>query len=115
MSLATFNPPVEPSPGTATKPEVKLKKAAFGDGYTQTTRDGLNHIRRVVTLQWEILSQEQADAIEAFFIAQGGDTPFYYTLRGDVQRKWTCEEWDRVRASPNTCSATLQEDFNIVT
>jgi phage-related protein len=110
--LNNFLPPVDPSPGTKTKPELKLKEAAFGDGYTQTTRDGLNHMRRVVTLQWDVLRLDQAIAIEAFFENQGGDTPFYYALSGDTVRKWSCKDWDRSRKAPNTCAATLREDFS---
>jgi phage-related protein len=113
MTLATFNPPVGPSPGTSTRPELRLKKAEFGDGYTQTTRDGLNHLRRVVALKWDMLTEPQADTIEVFFETQGGDMPFLYALRGDVLRQWTCEEWERTRDSPNTVSATLRECFTL--
>lgn len=112
--LNTFSPPIDPSSGTKTKPVLKLKEADFGDGYTQTTRDGLNWIRLVTTLQWDILTQAQADAIEAFFMNQGGDTPFYYTLRGDIVRKWTCKDWDRTRGEVNKVSATIRQDFSLL-
>jgi len=115
MALNTFTPPVGPSSGTKTKPEIKLKEAQFGDGYTQTTRDGLNHLRKVVTLQWDILLEAQGDAIENFFDAQGGDTPFYYTIRGDISRKWTCKDYDRTHGEVNKVTATLREDFSILT
>lgn len=114
-TLNTFVPPIAPSSGTKSKPELKLKEAPFGDGYTQTTRDGLNHIRRVASLQWDILLENQATAIEAFLESQGGDTPFYYALRGDSVRKWTCKDWDRTRGEVNKVSATLREDFSPLT
>src|SRR5436309_1661868 len=111
MALNTFNPTPGPSPGTATKYKAKLKRAEFGDGYTQVTRDGLNHLRRIVTLHWEVLLEAQADAIEAFVVDQGGDVPFLYTVRGDVQRKWTCDltDFERVHGTPNTVTMTLTE------
>ena len=112
--LNTFCPPVGPSPGTKNKPEIKLKEAAFGDGYTQTTRDGLNYIRKVVTLQWDVLIESEASAIENFILTQGGDTPFYFALRGDISRKWTCKDYDRAWKTPNTVSATFREDFSLL-
>jgi phage-related protein len=114
MALATFAPPVDPSPGTDTSPEFKLKKAEFGDGYSQMTRDGLNHIRRVVSLRWDTLTQSQANNIENFILARGGDTPFLYALRGDTARQWTCERISRTRGSPNTVSLELRESFALV-
>lgn len=111
MALPTFVPPYLPSPGTSTTPEIKLKKAEFGDGYTQTTRDGLNHLRRVVELTWAVLTVEQAAAMESFFVARGGDEPFYYALSDDTTRKWTCETFSRVRDHPNSITATFRECF----
>lgn len=31
MALATFNPPMRPSPGTGHAPEISLRRASFGD------------------------------------------------------------------------------------
>jgi phage-related protein len=95
MSLLTFDPPVGPSPGTSHKPQLKILDADFGDGYTQPTPHGINHIRRTVALKWDALTHEQAEAIIAFFVRQGGTTPFYYRPFGDrVSRCWTCREWN---------------------
>ena len=49
MALLTFTPPVGPSPGTAHKPTVNLFETEFGDGYSQPTPKGLNHVRKSVT------------------------------------------------------------------
>lgn len=116
MTLNTFNPSPGPSPGTSRKYKAKLKRAEFGDGYTQVTRDGLNHLRRTVTLHWEVLTAAQADAIEDFIVDQGGDIPFYYTVRGDVQRKWTSDlaDFERTHGTPNTITLTLTEDFSLL-
>lgn len=116
MALNTFDPVPGPSPGTSRKYKAKLKRAEFGDGYTQVTRDGLNHLRRAVTLHWEVLTEAQADAIQTFIEGQGGDTPFLYTVRGDVQRKWTCDfaDFERTHGTPNTITMTLTEDFSLL-
>lgn len=112
MTLATFTPSPAPSPGTDTKPEIKLKVAEFGDGYTQESPDGLNHIRQVISLKWDVLTQAEADTLENFMIGKGGYTPFYYTRRGGSVLKWTCKEWSRAHGSPNTFNCTLRESFN---
>lgn len=114
MALNTFNPSVKPSPGTNRKPAVKIKTAEFGDGYTQEFRDGLNHIRLTVTLKWDGLLETQGKEFDDFFRAQGGDTPFYYTLIQDVQRKWVCRDWGWTNQTPNTFTATFVESFALV-
>src|SRR5690606_29261995 len=44
-AIPTFDPPFAPSPGAQNKPEIKILQAEFGDGYSQPTPNGLNHIR----------------------------------------------------------------------
>ena len=112
MTLHTFNPAVAPSPGTTNTPRVSLNKAEFGDGYTQTSPKGINHIRRTLTLKWEGLLPEQAAALDSFFTGQGGYIPFYYRhpVEG-VTRKWTCEEWGSTYGAPAKFTATLVECF----
>lgn len=114
MSLDTFNPPVAPSPGTMRKPEVKLLKATFGDGYTQAARDGLNAIQQVYELRWDVLTRGQADAIETFLEARAGTTPFLYQHPGTPAAiKMTCDEWSREEAANRLCAfrATLRQSF----
>ncbi|OCP21894.1 MULTISPECIES: phage tail protein [unclassified Ensifer] len=95
MALPTFEPPVQPSPGTGRKTKFNLLKAEFGEGYTQVTRAGINHRRRELTLVWEVLIDDQAWAISDFLEQRGGDRAFYYTPpRESVPVKWTCEEFD---------------------
>ncbi|MTH61206.1 phage tail protein [Paracoccus litorisediminis] len=116
MPLNTFNPPVRPSMGTGIAPEVTLRKAQFGDGYTQNSPAGLNHIRQVVTLKWETMSLAEARQIETFLIGQGGYIPFYYTLNGEsTPRKWTCESWALTDGHPSKIQATFRENFTTAT
>lgn len=117
MTIETFYPPVAPSPGTSRKPELKLLEAEFGDGYSQVMPAGLNHIRHTFDLKWEVLTQGQADAIEAFLERHGGSTPFLYQhahTKAPVQV--TCKEWGRQDEAAGLCSftANLRQSFAVV-
>lgn len=114
MALQTFNPPVPPSPGTKVKPAYSLRKAEFGDGYTQAQPTGLNHVKLTANLRWDVLSIEDASAIENFLKARGGYEPFLYALSDDITRQWVCTDHDRSRDAPNQVTATFVEDFSIV-
>lgn len=95
MQLPTFCPPVGPSPGTTKKYNLKLREAEFGDGYSQITPAGLNHIRLTVSLRWDALLYDQAQEIEHFFTERQGNLAFYYRPFGLPQTlKWTCKEFE---------------------
>lgn len=114
MPLDTFTPPVSPSPGTSRKPELKLIESEFGDGYTQSVGDGINHMRRVFELKWDTLKQAQADTIESFLESKGGATPFLYRHANTAAPiKVTCKEWNRTDLAAGQCSftATLRQSF----
>lgn len=113
MPLTTFTPPVAPSPGSSITPELALNRVSFGDGYTQASPRGLNHLRRVLQIKWEALSPDQAKAIETFLVARGGYQAFLYTHPSDgVQRKWTCDTWNVSFGGPCKATATFKEDFS---
>lgn len=95
MALPTFDPPVGPSPGTNHKPAVSLWEADFGDGYSQPTPKGINHIKKATSLQWDVLSYEQMQEITGFFERMQGNKAFYFRPFGEERAiKWTCKEWD---------------------
>lgn len=122
MTIATFTPPMNPSVGAINKPKVSVLRADFGDGYSQATRSGLNHIRNEFSLTWEVLTPTQADAIEAFLIQQGGDIPFLWSRPGkSTPDKWTCENWEVSFLSPlyqgqnyRSIKATFTQSFNLL-
>lgn len=116
MALPTFNPVPAPSVGTKNAPKVKIMKAEFGEGYSQRTRDSLNHIRAVVELTWTLLTPAQGKALKNFFEERGGDRAFWYqTVLDDVRKKWTCEVWTHGTAENgfHTFSATLEQSFTL--
>lgn len=96
MPLTTFDPTPKPSPGTALTQQIKILEAEFGDGYTQATPDGINHIRQQVELKWDALTESQMQVIIGFFVARRAVEAFYYQPAGEVSPlKWTCKEWSR--------------------
>jgi phage-related protein len=111
MALNYFVPPVRQSPGTKIKPTVKIKKAEFGDGYSQEMPDGLNHIRDVVDLTWDALLPEQAKEMQVFMKAQLGTIPFYYDVDEGEFVRWTCKVWERGRSDKHSFSATFEQYF----
>lgn len=117
MSLDTFNPPIAPSPGSSQKPEMKILRADFGDGYSQSAGDGMNHVRKVFDLKWDALTDDQAATIEAFLERHGGTKPFRYQHpRASAPLKVTCEEWERTDNANNLCGfrAVLRQSFMLV-
>ncbi|RXF69234.1 phage tail protein [Hansschlegelia zhihuaiae] len=116
MALLTFIPPVAPSARLPVEPKINLRKAEFGDGYTQASPAGLNHIRDVAELKFEMMTSLQAAGVIAFLRERGGYQPFLYTLPDDASpKRWTCAKWKHVRdeTGRNTITATFEQDFGI--
>ena len=114
MVLPVFMPPVAPSPGTAHKPTVNLWEADFGDGYSQPTPKGLNHIRRAVSLSWGSLTYEQMRTIVDFFEGRGGNQPFLFQPYGEpTARKWTCKDWTYSAEAPWRVTAELVQSYTL--
>lgn len=118
MTLATFTPPFAPMPGTTDKPKVKILKAEFGDGYSQTAPDGLNNVKRVLSVAWDALTPTQITAMTGFFFTQASQgNPFYYTPSDEtVPVKWTCEVWDdkRGQGGLRALTATFEQSFILI-
>lgn len=114
MSAPTFIPPIDPSVGTSERPVVSLNKAEFGDGYSQASPKGIQHIKRKLALRWEVLDAEDKALIAAFFTERGGYLPFLYRLPGEaVALRFTCAEWEFASVAPHLwrCDATLEQTF----
>jgi phage-related protein len=119
MALQTFTPPKAPSVGASAEPKIKLFEAEFGDGYTQRSPAGLNHIRETWDLKFELLTAAESASIRAFLNARGGGVEaFLYTPPGEaapvrvIAKKWkrTFDETDR-----QTITLTLEQDFGFAT
>lgn len=117
MPPSTFTPAVNPSLNYSKTTKTRVRRADFGEGYSQRAIDGLNSIKREVSLNFEGLSSSQADDIETFLIARAGAEVFYYTLPDEGSaRKWICGEWQRgpQAGTLRSISMVLEEVFDIV-
>ncbi|MBZ4373247.1 phage tail protein [Corallococcus sp. AS-1-6] len=56
----------------------RVRKAQFGEGYTQRSADGLNPVLRRWALQFSNLSKVDADGLEAFLRARAGVEAFEF-------------------------------------
>lgn len=112
-STLTFTPSIAPSPGTMHRPQLKIRQADFGDGYSQPTPDGINHIRQVIELRWDVLEAFEKAEIIAFFERHQGTRPFHYQVPGDCRRTWTCADWSvqTLPAQLFSITATIRQYF----
>lgn len=116
MALKTFCPPVGPSPGTTIKRRVNILEAEFGDGYSQPSPNGINHIRKELPLAWSGLTEYQMQQIDDFFTEHKGTEPFYYKPVGHREPlKWTCKEWEAKLDGVWSMTATLIQSFTHLT
>ena len=83
--------PIGPVAGTTSEPKANVIRAEYGDGYSQRTPEGLNHIRQEATLRWTHKSLYQWRIIRDFLRPKLQGPIFSYTEFGDVEsRRWVC-------------------------
>lgn len=107
--MTTFNPSVNPDIGSTENAEFRILEAEFGDGYRLRAGDGLNTLKKNVSLSWSMLTTSEADAIEAFFVTQSGHLPFDYTLPlKSSSEQFICKRWTRSYGSGVTWNITAE-------
>lgn len=93
-------------------PDAKLSKkpriigADFGDGYSQESPDGINHILESWALVFEDRYPDEILAIEAFLTARKGTEKFEYVNRMGTTITVKCKEWDVKPAKKNRLTLT---------
>ncbi|WP_011581218.1 MULTISPECIES: phage tail protein [Chelativorans] len=116
MAYPVFTPPgiVDISPGSTLTVKPRVRRAGFGDGYSQRTGDGLNAINRECSAVFSVLTSDEADALTSFFEERAGYKPFLWTLPGEsVERKWIASEWQKTYADGAIdISAAFEEVFD---
>lgn len=114
--MDVFQPPINCSPGSGSQRQVRIIRTPFGDGYSQRTEDGLNIMSDKYSPFWELLTPDQADAIEAFFEQHGAD-PFLWAPPLKTQSfVWTVQSWQRTAADSvgnETISASFQREYDL--
>ncbi|MBU9420070.1 phage tail protein [Burkholderia multivorans] len=87
----TFNwsPTVEGFGGDTT---LRVRKAGFGDGYTQRAADGLNNRAATYNLRF-VGRADKIAAILAFLDAHAGSVSFFWTPPLRPQGRFVCEKY----------------------
>ncbi|MEY1590702.1 phage tail protein [Burkholderia sp. Bmkn7] len=102
----TFNwsPTVEGFGGDTT---LRVRKASFGDGYTQRAADGLNN--RVPSYSLRFVGKaEKISAILAFLDAHAGVVSFFWTPPLRSQARFVCEKYTEPVRSGRVYTITAQ-------
>ncbi len=93
--------------------KARVLKAQYGDGYAQTTPDGLNPVMQTWRLKFDDVDNAIGNDIMAFLKAQVG-TAFDWTPKWATNAiKVSCEEWNRgiARGDLSNISATFEQKF----
>lgn len=114
--MDTLTPALNPSmSGSSGSEAPRVIRAQFGDGYAQSSPDGLNVSPLAFNAMWENMLNADAESIKTFLRAHVGQT-FYYLLPSEVSaRKWQASKWSWNYTSGETQSLTvsLEEHFDL--
>ena len=115
MSRLTF--PATPGPSKADPDTtVRVLEAQYGDGYSQTTGDGLNAIADSYSLSWSLITTAELNSFVDFLKARGGYEAFLWTPpRGTAPRQWKCKTWKTqdLKGGWFSLSCTFKESFDL--
>ncbi|PCE32822.1 phage tail protein [Burkholderia ubonensis] len=91
---------------------LRVRKAPFGDGYTQRAADGLNNRQSTYNLRF-VGRADKIAAISAFLDAHAGATSFYWTPPLRPQGLFVCEKYTEPAKDGDvyTMTAQFEETF----
>jgi len=70
-----------------------VRKAEFGDNYSQRVVDGLNSKLDTWNLQFTALSADDVGTIKDFLDARAGHEAFNWIPPDDVSKQFTCDQY----------------------
>jgi phage-related protein len=116
-TLPVLAPPKNPDQAPDISFQANLLVAGFGDGYTQASPKGINHIGSTLGLSWSLLLKTESDPLEAFFTERGGYQAFWYALPNRPLLQWRAPSWKVAGRGPVYWSfaASMQRSFDPVT
>jgi phage-related protein len=97
--------------GASQEEEPRVRRAQFGDGYSQRVTDGLNDNMPKWSVR-VVSSPVTVEAARAFLAAQKGVTAFDWTPPNGTSGKYICSRWSRTIDDYGT--ATLSATFEMV-
>jgi len=111
--MTTFT--IAPDFKAALTAKPRLRKAAYGDGYTQRVADGINYNPESWSLTFSARTTSERDAILAFFVARGGTESFTWTSPSGVTGVFVCEEWGYTpdNTATHTVTATFTQVYDL--
>ncbi|KWN77235.1 phage tail protein [Burkholderia stagnalis] len=86
---------------------LRVRKAGFGDGYTQRAADGLNNRQSTYNLRF-VGKADKIAAILAFLDARAGAVSFYWTPPLRPQGLFVCEKYSEPEKEGSVYTITAQ-------
>lgn len=111
--MAAF--PTSPSPtyGATQSSSPITRTVSFGDGYEQRLVFGLNQDPKRWSLNWNNITETDADTITAFLEARAAKESFTWTPPDTTTAyTWICESW--TKTIPYTGRASISASFRQV-
>jgi phage-related protein len=102
--------------GTSLGQQYRVRRVDFGDGYSQRSRDGLNTTPQVWQLQWNGISDADAETLRSFFESLAGVSLVDWKPYGQAAPlKWTANNWSSKPSGylVQDCSVTLLQEFDL--
>jgi phage-related protein len=99
-----WSPTVQAFGGDTT---LRVRKAEFGDGYTQRAADGLNNRQSTYNVRF-VGKADKIAAIVAFLDAHAGALSFYWTPPLRQQARFVCEKYTEPVKDGDVYSITAQ-------
>ena len=100
--------------------EENTNEIMYGDGYEQSFKNEINHLRRMFTLAFNHRPNIEAQAIEDFLLPLSSVTPFWFTPPNEVtpiQVKRVKNSFKRIPEPPagrtETIQAVFKESFDL--
>ena len=113
-NITGFSAPVAPDRGFTKQTKPNVLRAKFGDGYEQRKINGINNMVETYNLAFSNRPNTETDDLEAFFIAQAGESKFTFTIRdsnegtGEKDINVVCEEWSKSHTQTAATSLTAK-------
>ena len=113
MSWDDFVPALYPAKGSSQTTGFTLLVANFGDGYTQRADAGINSTKDTWTLNWDVLTLDQAGYIYDFLVAHRAVAFTYYALNNDLTL-YTCKSVSKTfDVTFYKVDATIEQQFDL--
>lgn len=101
------------SPGTAGAVKHRVRRAQFGDGYSQATKDGINARISSWTVAMTNLREDDALQVTDFLDRNAGQSFYWTPPRSITQGRFMCSDYTLtpVEFGLQSISATFDEVF----